>query len=509
MSLMVDVWFMNTNYVLIYILSQSNEIKMTTPLFQSSSMHHPSNTSNDNPKMMNDNPVVSTHHFEISHSAVDKVNIHGGATNPSTAIQDGGPSSINQVAPVGSLYLNTSIQNDQQGMHTLYTNKGDAGWQAVSEKMVYSVKNYGAIGNGIADDTAAIQRALNACQNSQTPYTMSRLVFPNGTYRITSALKVDIRGNFVIEGSRESMIKVDNDDCTAFVISKDHVTITRMIFWNRVVGTYTSGNSIVFKNSFCIIQNCRFHGVYAVVDSIGALTIVDQCYITGILGNYIIWFHHNGWDGRITNNQIDQASYSSVTAVRISDSARGTIVAFNRFWGFLEAVVINDGIMNNVKDNVFYESKVCIAIKGGAGGCITGNTCQNIYEGGVRITPITTAYGYIVCNNFFLACTTYGVKIDPVSAGANLYDITISNNIVRFSSDTPIAGIHIGTNIGRVTIVGNRLVNYRAVGAGIILETGVTKCIMTSNSIEGFNPATKTIENDTGVNMLKTNNLII
>lgn len=52
---------------------------------------------------------------------------------------------------------------------------------------VVSVKDFGAVGNGIADDTAAIQAALDAA---------SFVVFPEGDYKITASLNMN-DGNFV------------------------------------------------------------------------------------------------------------------------------------------------------------------------------------------------------------------------------------------------------------------------------------------------------------------------
>ena len=47
-----------------------------------------------------------------------------------------------------------------------------------------SVKDFGAVGDGVADDTAAIQAAMDAAQN---------IYFPTGTYNITSPLYLDTR----------------------------------------------------------------------------------------------------------------------------------------------------------------------------------------------------------------------------------------------------------------------------------------------------------------------------
>ena len=52
-----------------------------------------------------------------------------------------------------------------------------------------SVKDYGAVGDGKADDTAAIQKALEAVRSKDSASRV--LYFPAGTYRITATLKLD------------------------------------------------------------------------------------------------------------------------------------------------------------------------------------------------------------------------------------------------------------------------------------------------------------------------------
>ncbi|HRK32202.1 MAG TPA: glycosyl hydrolase family 28-related protein [Tepidisphaeraceae bacterium] len=56
--------------------------------------------------------------------------------------------------------------------------------------MWINVKDYGAIGDGTADDTAAIQAAINAAQVAATPDKRNLVYLPNGTYRITETLEV-------------------------------------------------------------------------------------------------------------------------------------------------------------------------------------------------------------------------------------------------------------------------------------------------------------------------------
>ena len=48
---------------------------------------------------------------------------------------------------------------------------------------------FGAVGDGKADDTAAIQKALESVRSSSSPKKV--LYFPAGIYRITSTLRLD------------------------------------------------------------------------------------------------------------------------------------------------------------------------------------------------------------------------------------------------------------------------------------------------------------------------------
>ena len=64
-----------------------------------------------------------------------------------------------------------------------------------------SVKDFGAVGDGVTDDTAAIQAAIDACEILKKP-----VFFPAGTYIITSGLTVQQKEVHVIGEGSESTI---------------------------------------------------------------------------------------------------------------------------------------------------------------------------------------------------------------------------------------------------------------------------------------------------------------
>lgn len=100
-----------------------------------------------------------------------------------------------------------------------------------------SVKDFGAIGNGIADDTAAIQAAHN---------TSKPIYYPAGTYRVTSTITIS-SGQFVMLGDSSATILVGTDNL-APVFSVSNCSKT------QVSGIRFDGNS--FGKGFLDLSQC-------------------------------------------------------------------------------------------------------------------------------------------------------------------------------------------------------------------------------------------------------------
>jgi hypothetical protein len=78
----------------------------------------------------------------------------------------------------------------------VHTNTGGAGTDWQLDQIQYSVKAFGAKGDGTTDDTTAIQNAINAI-----PTAGGILFFPTGIYKITSMLDINNRQGFAVMGS--------------------------------------------------------------------------------------------------------------------------------------------------------------------------------------------------------------------------------------------------------------------------------------------------------------------
>ncbi len=162
---------------------------------------------------------------------------------------------------------------------------------------VISVKDpaYGAIGNGIADDTAAIQAALNAAYGtSGSPHGSASVTsnvavfFPNGTYKITSPLTMrSVRGAHLF-GAGRFTTKIQNT-------AGGSIFVTNGCEYSKfeLMDLATSGSGVCFDLDWdntgpCALQSNTFSDIYfeggayglriGVTGFMGSETSVFNCF---------------------------------------------------------------------------------------------------------------------------------------------------------------------------------------------------------------------------------------
>ena len=123
--------------------------------------------------------------------------------------------------------------------------------RTVADKLSDSVnvKDFGAVGNGVTDDTAAIQAAINALPSG------GRVWLGPGTYRITAELTVSATGVHVCGYNRNStQIKQDTLTSKIFNITGNFNTVSGLrLSYN---GTPLSGATAIYCSaSYCIFQD--------------------------------------------------------------------------------------------------------------------------------------------------------------------------------------------------------------------------------------------------------------
>ena len=136
-----------------------------------------------------------------------------------------------------------------------------------------NVKKYGAVGDGITDDTVAIQATVDAC-----PALGGGVYFPPGTFRITAP--IELREGITVVGSGRTGTKIvdDNDDdaLVAYGLA-ENITISDMYIRDEL-GTRTQGAAINFDigGACWNIQRVQTHGFYNSIRSAGIMCCTMQ-----------------------------------------------------------------------------------------------------------------------------------------------------------------------------------------------------------------------------------------
>lgn len=133
-------------------------------------------------------------------------------------IEEGAPAIGNtEILTEYSDILSIADSYTYQGSEAGYTvvtgvNSGDPVQRTLQEKLddFASVRDFGAVGDGVTDDTDAINRAMFQlyCRETNTEIRRS-LFFPAGTYKVTNSINIPPYAKLYGEGSESSIIKLD------------------------------------------------------------------------------------------------------------------------------------------------------------------------------------------------------------------------------------------------------------------------------------------------------------
>lgn len=259
---------------------------------------------------------------------------------------------------------------------------------ALISGIVY-VKSYGAIGDGVNDDTEAIQRALNSSTNNK----FGIVYFENGTY-ITG--KLTIPSNITILGASNAIIKAKNslNDYLLYTYDTENVTIANIqIDGNKANNDYVKNNFACrnFTIFNCVLQNFNDYNPI-------------QCYgdNTKIISNHVF-----------NTDACDLIAFSSGNNCVIADN-------------ILENAADTDIVVAAGAKNVTVTGNVCIR-----GGNKQLDNAQSIAIAGAE--HVTVVGNVLIGNDSNVAGIR--VYIDP-NTNEETKNIIISNNVIKNFSKT-------------------------------------------------------------------------
>jgi hypothetical protein len=249
-----------------------------------------------------------------------------------------------------------------------------------------SVLDFGAVGDGLTDNTAAINRALNQlyCQQSN-PQIRRALFFPAGVYRISAPINIPSYATLYGEGPDNSIIQMIDTGGTGTCVAQtaDSLQQTDSNIGNSgaTPPIDININNMAFqsldntKNIFLVqsATDCKFSGVSFIGPGATSTLTVDTLDTAGVV------------IASLALNTVDIAFNGcrftgTVYGVNTSDSSKGVSVTNSNFNILYQGVALGTGTIIN---------------GGPTGTRIATNTFDNIYSTGIAIGPVSlNASGY-------------------------------------------------------------------------------------------------------------------
>ena len=298
-----------------------------------------------------------------------------------------------------------------------------------------SVMDFGAVGDGVTDDTIAIQNAVN---------TGKAIFFPQGTYKITTAIQLSTAGQNLFGIGDKSILLTTTDIETMYSSTSVFGVVIANLFFSNTVSE-AAGGPTNFQIHFgtgasgCVVRECNF--------------------LTALTGAIVRTTHHAGiwYEGANLNSILDctfgQAqilmgstdstirggyiySFSFEYAIKIVSSGEVLVTDVRGILGGPAQGCIwmpNSGLYNKIVNNYFGGTYSTINI----GNAITGDQQQALHIGGntfhaidgIGVYLTNSAGGVsITGNNFFAGDPKQN---DPTFLIPGDQDILIESNIFQ------------------------------------------------------------------------------
>lgn len=358
-----------------------------------------------------------------------------------------GNGSLADGAPVvGNTEVLTEF-SDILGFTTTYTYKGDAAGYTVqtgatpgspisqslqSRLDSYAVvTDFGAVGDGSTDDTAAINRALNQlyCQQTNTQIRRS-LFFPAGTYIVTDTIAIPAYANLYGEGAESSIISFSVQAWSSVIPYAEGVLVKNSSSYYRSQSAVPVGTSIL-DTTYWVAEALPAY-IARTADSLqqtGANIATNGAAApTNIKITSMAFITDQLHDGML----IEAASNCSLTSVDVRGPLTTASIALDLAtdntaairWDSTASLVCTHIVLNDCKFSGFtYGTNTDQQVKGIT---ISDSYFNTLYQGAVLGGPTPVlggATGFRLIQNVFDNIYNQGVKFENVSLNATGYNI--------------------------------------------------------------------------------------
>ncbi|OMC94376.1 NosD domain-containing protein [Paenibacillus odorifer] len=348
---------------------------------------------------------------------------------------------------------------------------------SVSEQLAditLNVKMFGAIGNGIHDDTPAIQSCINYAATIG-----AYVLFPPGIYKISTIyIKNGVRG-----------------------LTSNSAVLISTASYGKVISCTTDNLDVLQQ-----VNNCTIKGFTVNLDQIASIGIylygcdndVSDNYIYGArTGSQLIRVTYDSHRNKIHNNKlisaIDEpfATYTDMSCIIIEGKQYNTWAGLNESDEVIPGT--NTSYDNKVYDNYCEGGTHTIGLRQAERTIVKGNTIKRGSHRGIVLSPY--ACYNLITNNSIAECGSSGIHLAYGSSHNHVVDNTIDNLLIPAIAGLTGEGaiqsyIHAKDNF----ISGNRIISrYRY---GIYCGIHSDNTVIADNFVDGGTRCAIAIESE-------------
>lgn len=375
---------------------------------------------------------------------------------------------------VENYFRNLDVQEEINNKINDMIQDGSFATLLVNVTALANVKNYGAIGDGVTDDTQAFKSAI-----ADNKY--SGILIPQGNFKITETLY--ITRDIVVEGEKDSTILFypndDNYDCFVFsgsigdthnVVSSDTETGTLTLETNN---DFKVGDIVLINSNEKLSPSAREYDTKQQITKItkvqnNALTVADNVLFDYTQANSSTIQKINTIKVNVSGVNIECKNYISYSrgihlnyceSVNITkcygDSFDYSVITLEHCYNFNIGECSG---FNIVDSNLQYLITVEYSDNGSVIGCY-GNSARTAIDVSKMSNNITISSNSVSGNINTHACTSVIISNNTVSNGIIMIrgtNIIVSNNIVKCYNQSCLLFDEAAIYLGNISIANNK-----------------------------------------------------